>query len=355
MGEKFAVFRVLASSASSACVENDTVSGGAGDVDLSVFEPKVVDRGTLRSIEMTICKRFGDGFVFKLVGLDHGETAEGVEFACANGTKIVVIVCCETEKLFAAHEHFVVDLRNVILVSDDNATIVADLHGVHAFISEVALAVFKRPDWVIVCNEEASFFGIFDRGIDLFRCEVAIEYGLVFVEFNEVLVFLCVSEEVTVVRLVRLDALLWRKRDKAEVRGFGDGEIGLSSFIEFHFKACQREKIFILKIEMGDHDVVVCIGDDGISLFHIDFFELCGCETAVRNGGVTMEVCFVKRAVLRQKIFFHRKLSFLNFSVTFIIIYKGEEKSRVYVEYCEIGFFKKQDSRFARVIFGLRG
>ena len=56
---------------------------------------------------------------------------------------------------------------------------------------------------------------------------------------------------------------------------------------------------------MGDHDVVVGVCNDGIALFHVDFFEFFGCETAVGDGGMTVKVCFVKITGFGQEVFFH--------------------------------------------------
>ena len=137
------VFCIFANCASSACIDVNSVGRGAGDVNFAVLKPKRMDFRALRSVEMSVCKRFRDGFVFKLFSFYHRKAAEGVEFARADGSEVMVIVRCKAENSFSTHKHFVVYLRNVIVVAADDAAVVAYLHCVHALVCKVIFAVFK--------------------------------------------------------------------------------------------------------------------------------------------------------------------------------------------------------------------
>ena len=86
--------------------------------------------------------------------------------------------------------------------------------------------------------------------------------------------------------------------DVADLVGLGLGEGDLP--------AVEGEEFIVGKLRVvGDENVVVGVGNNGISGVFIELLDLLGCQNAIRDIGMAMKICLVEITRFGQKILFH--------------------------------------------------
>ena len=181
-GEKLAVSLDLTTSAD-AVVGGDPSCAAAFDVNLAVLEPKSLDLGTLRSVEIALFECRCDRSVFKLIGFYHGEALEGVIAGVTEGLDVVIVIGSNAIDALARQKHRVISRGVVIVKACGDAASVDDLHRVHVLVESEIKRGFERPRGVVVGDEESGVASALHHVADAFGTVNALVIGLVFVEF----------------------------------------------------------------------------------------------------------------------------------------------------------------------------
>ena len=123
-------------------------------MDRSVLYPEIVNIRPLGCVEVACLKSLGDGTVFQFVGLDHGPGTKGIPVPIR---LVVVVICSQAENPPATPQQRIVGLWIIIFIAHGSTTVVADLHGIHAFVLAENILLFQRPAGVIIGQEKTVF------------------------------------------------------------------------------------------------------------------------------------------------------------------------------------------------------
>ena len=231
--------------------------------------------------------------VIQLFGLDHGPAAAGIRFP-------VVVICSNGKNAAAGTQQIVVHSGIIVHKAAVPCAVVHDLHGRHAFVLDVVFVMLCRPGGVVIGDKKALFPSLLHHIADTLRGINPDIIRLFFIKLRLLPVFRCIAEQIGFPVPAGLLQVIRFQRDQAHMAGFCQAEIPVPNRIDFHFIAMQRQEILICQIIVGDHNVVIGVGDYRIPMGHIVLFDLFRGQMPIGDGAVTMQICFVKLAIFRQ-------------------------------------------------------
>ena len=206
-------------------------------------------------------------------------------------------------------QKIVVDIGVIIRIAVQSTAVIEDLHGVQAFILHVIFIALQGPYRMIVGCEETLLPEFPDHLVDAFRGIDPLKVRLILVEgYPGVRLRIVVFGPMP----TGLGYILRIQGDKADVTLLGLKEIRFSLLAEGIFHAGQCHEILVRQIVVGHHDLMVSIGNHGIAVIHIQFFNFLRGQFTVGDSGVAVKIGLVELAVFRQQIFTHN--TFLHYS-----------------------------------------
>ena len=123
---------------------------------------------------------------------------------------------------------------------------------------------------------------------------------MAFVVFDLIDVVLGVAEKVLfAVEKGHGDIVLF-EGDVAEVTALAKDLSAILGLVCLNLKAVQGKEILVGQLGMGNENVVIGVGNNGISLCRVGRLNLFGGQRAVGDGGVAMQICFVEKSIFGQ-------------------------------------------------------
>ena len=108
-GYGYAAFTVDNARVSDSVCAYDSVCLGAGDVNLAVLVPEVVDLGALGGVEITVLECFCDGAVVKAICLDRRPRISYVIVARIWVSSVVVVITTDAVDLLSVCKKIIVN------------------------------------------------------------------------------------------------------------------------------------------------------------------------------------------------------------------------------------------------------
>jgi hypothetical protein len=215
----------------------------------------------------------------------------------------MVVIAADTEDPLAASENIVVFLLIVVVIAFHNGGVVADLHSVHAMILRIVRVVIQRPVGVVIGDEEAILPTSSDDLVNARRGMIPDEIRFVLIKELHLIPInghRPIGTGPTGAMLADMLDIIRVQCHKTDMGRFLVAPRLIAIIRDAHLVAVQREKILVCQLRVGNKDLMVGIGDDGIALCYIEFLHLGRCESAIRDGGVAVQIGFVEIAFFRK-------------------------------------------------------